>query len=369
MTKLEDPATSPDPATSAAAAHGSGPVDRGSEPTGSEHLADAPELSGSGASTFGSGRRSRHVGRLVVVVVIAALMAMLVADVLIGRLAFTTRQDHWAGIYNDPTVKRPDRGAPTMVLQVEDLGVNLVVAEGSSADVLRGGPGLMTGSPLPGDPGNAVILGRSSRFGAPFGFLNDVAKGAVIVVRQQAGGVARFEVEKVRIVDPDQFEKVVGKGVSIDGASEDTPSTLTLVSSVGGPLDSRRRVVTAKLTGRSAAGAVPTADGGATKAGADMAASTTTTVAGAAGGGAVATQKKPPTRDPGKRPDTFDVRSPATVLLLVGGLVIAALGVAAVPELRRRHPTSTVVMVAAPAIALGAVMVLFSLDAVLPVTY
>mgnify|MGYP000691632448 CR=1 FL=1 len=61
--------------------------------------------------------------------------------------------------------------------------------------------------------------------------------------------------------------------------------------------------------------------------------------------------------------------STATVLLLVGGLVIAALGVTAVPELRRRHPTSTVVMVAAPAIALGAVMVLFSLDAVLPVTY
>ncbi len=343
-----------------------------------------PEVSGSDADVpsnpvggnAGGGRRGgarggRHVGRLVVVLVLAGLMAMVVADVLIGRLAFNTRQDHWAGIYNDPTVQRPDRGAPTMVLQVEDLGVNLVVAEGSSADILRGGPGLMSGSPLPGDPGNAVIMGRSNRFGAPFANLANVAKGAVIVVRQQAGEVARFEVDKVSVVDPEQFKKVVGTGVSIDGASEDTPATLTLVSSAGGPLDSRRRVVTAKLTGRSAAGAVAAtgvAASPAEKAGATTS-STTVVATDGADGGATSTQKAPPRRDPGKRPDSFDVRSPATVLLLLGGAVIAALGVAAIPELRRRHPTSTVVMVAVPAVALGVVMVLFSLDAVLPVTY
>lgn len=356
MTLLEDPVlSSADSSPGAPGAPGA--------PETPETLVapDAPGVPGSGRP----GRGGRHVGRLVVVVIVAAVLGLILADVLIGRVAFTTRQDHWAGTYNDPTVKRPDRGAPTMVLQVPDLNVNLVVAEGSSADILRGGPGLVSGSPMPGDPGNAVILGRSTRFGAPFQFLANVGKGEVIVVRRQAGEVSRFEVDKVKVV-AGQFDTVVGKGVSIDGAGPGTPATLTLVSSVGGPVDSRRRVVTAKLTGQSAAGVVVKAEGS-KSAGTDDTAS----VDGATGtaDAAKSTQKAPPKRDPGKRPDGFDVRSPATVLLLLGGLIVAALGIAAIPELRRRHPTSTVVMVAAPAIALGAVMVLFSLDAVLPVTY
>lgn len=338
---------------------------------------------------------------MVAVLLVAVLLGLFVADQLVGRLAFATRQDHLSGAYNDPTVARPDRGAPELVMQVEELDVNLVVADGSSADILRGGPGLMTGSPLPGEPGNAVILGRSSRFDAPFGFVENLSEGAVIIIRQRAGQVAKFEVEDVKVVDADEFEDVVGEGVPIEGAPDDEPATLTLVTSAGGPLDTRRRVVTAKLAGLSAEAVASTGevggDGTAAAASGDDAAadpeSTTTvppaddaegaTAEGEApatdasdGGGdpsgdaAVDTAEQDvPVRDPGTRPDGFDVRGPGTVLMLLGGLVIVGLGIAAVPELRRRHPTSTVVVVAAPAIALGVVLVLFSVDAVLPVTY
>ncbi len=305
------------------------------------------------------------MGRLVAVLVVATLVALVVMDILVGRLAFTTRQDHWAGAYNDPTVERPDRGAPSMVLQVEDLDVSVVVAEGSSADILRGGPGLMSGSPLPGEPGNAVILGRSNRFGGPFAFLSDVGEKTVITVRERAGQVARFEVTDVDVVDGDDIDDVIGEKKPAD----DAPSTLTLVTSEGGPLDSRRKVVRAELTGRSggAVVAAPSAEDG------DAAASTTTTVADAAAeadeAGADAATVEEVDRDPGTWPSSFDVRAPATIIMLLAGLAVTALGVAAVPELRRRHPTSTVVVVAAPAIALGLVLVLFSIDAVLPVTY
>lgn len=319
-------------------------------------------------------RRRRHVGRLVAVLVVATVLGLLVADVLIGRLAFTTRQEHWASAFNDPTVARPDRGAPSLVLQVEDLDVNVVVAEGSAADIVRGGPGLVGGSPLPGEPGNAVIVGRSSRFGAPFSFVEDLSKGATVVVRQKAGQVARFEVTEVEVVDESRFEAIVGDGVPVEGADEDVPATLTLVTSAGGPLDSRRRVARAELTGLSPAGAVAVAETSE-----DATGSTTTTapegdIAEVAASGEAdeeieVAEDTTVERDPGRRPGGFDVRSPSVVLTLVGGLLVVALAAAAIPELRRRHSTATVVVVAAPAVALGLVLMLMSLDAILPVTY
>ena len=74
-------------------------------------------------------------------------------------------------------------------------------------------------------------------------------------------------------------------------------------------------------------------------------------------------------RDPGEVPESFDVRAPMAGATFLAGLVVLALGAVAISELRRRHPTATVVVVAGPAIALGLTLVLFNLDAFLPVSY
>ncbi len=309
-----------------------------------------------------SGRRgSRVPGRLVVVAVVVSVILLIVLDILVGRLAFTTRQDHWADLYNDPTLELPERGGPVAVLQVEEAEVNLVVAEGADGDILRGGPGLMSGSPLPGEGGNTVILGRSSRFGGYFGVVKDLPEGTTIILRLRGGAVARYEVDSVTTV----------KGNDLEVLQPTDEDRLTLITSAGGPFDSRRTVVTAELTGLGGAGATaPATDpDGAASAGDTAASATTTTITTPTTGPDAAAAEEPPDRDPGEVPDSFDVRPPAAPLMLLAGLLIVGLGAVAVAELRRRHPTSTVVVVAGPAIALGVVLVLFNLDALLPVTF
>jgi LPXTG-site transpeptidase (sortase) family protein len=290
--------------------------------------------SSDGATPPASPRRGVRIGRLVVAVGLAAVVLLVVADVLVGRLAFTTRQDHRAGIYNDPTIEQPDRGGPVMVLQIDEAGINLVVAEGSDGDVLRGGPGLVEGSPLPGEGGNVVVMGRSTRFGGPFDFVKQLVEDTEIVVRLRAGQVARYEVVDTRTV----------KGDDLSVLEQTDEEQLTLVTSAGGPFDSRRRVAVAELTGLS---------GGAAPAIAENATATD----GAA------------ERDPGNTPQVFDVRAPLAGAMLLAGILVVALGAVAIGDLRRRHPTATVVVVAGPAIALGLVLVLFHLDAFLPVSY
>jgi LPXTG-site transpeptidase (sortase) family protein len=304
------------------------------------------------------------VGRLVVAVGLAAVVLLVVADVLVGRLAFTTRQDHRAGIYNDPTIEQPERGGPVMVLQIDEAGVNLVVAEGADGDILRGGPGLVEGSPLPGEGGNVVVMGRSTRFGGPFDFVKQLVEKTEIVVRLRAGQVARYEVVDTRTV----------KGDDLSVLEQTDEERLTLVTSAGGPFDSRRRVAVAELTGLSGSTAPPGAaaatqdtatEGAATEgASSEEAGSEAGVIAqdAAAADGAAE-------RDPGDTPEAFDVRAPLAGAMFLAGILVVVLGMVAVGDLRRRHPTATVVVVAGPAIALGLVLVLFNLDAFLPVSY
>lgn len=288
-------------------------------------------------------RRGLKVGRLVVAVGLAAVVALVVLDVLVGRLAFTTRQDHRAGVYNDPTIEQPERGGPVMVLQIEEAGINLVVAEGSDGDILRGGPGLVEGSPLPGEGGNVVVMGRSTRFGGPFDFVKELVDATEIVVRLRAGQVARYEVVDTRTV----------KGDDLSALEQTDEERLTLVTSAGGPFDSRRRVAVAELTGLSGMGTAAPA------AGED----------GADASGVPPAGEDAPDRDPGSPPESYDVRTPLAAVMFVAGILVVALGIVAIGDLRRRHPTATVVAVAGPAIALGVMLVLFNLDAFLPVSY
>jgi LPXTG-site transpeptidase (sortase) family protein len=314
------------------------------------------------------------VGRLVVAVGLAAVVLLVVLDVLVGRLAFTTRQDHRAGIYNDPTIEQPERGGPVMVLQIDEAEINLVVAEGADGDVLRGGPGLVEGSPLPGEGGNVVVMGRSTRFGGPFDFVKQLVEKTEIVVRLRAGQVARYEVVDTRTV----------KGDDLSVLEQTDEERLTLITSAGGPFDSRRRVAVAELTGLSGGTAPPGAAAATEDAATEGAAtegtpseevdSPATDVAedatasdGAGSGGAAADGAAE--RDPGDTPEAFDVRAPLAGAMFLAGILVVVLGMVAVGDLRRRHPTATVVVVAGPAIALGLVLVLFNLDAFLPVSY
>ena len=73
-------------------------------------------------------------------------------------------------------------GTPVALLEIPRLGVAQVVVEGTSSGVLMAGPGHRRDTPLPGQAGASVLLGRSGLFGGPFSVLGDLRRGDEIVV-------------------------------------------------------------------------------------------------------------------------------------------------------------------------------------------
>lgn len=92
-------------------------------------------------------------------------------------------------------------GEPLGHLRIPSIGVEEVVFEGVGRDTLRNGPGHMPWTPLPGQPGNAVISGHRTTYGAPFFDLDRLVPGDSIEV-ETAIGVHRYEVRETLIVEP-----------------------------------------------------------------------------------------------------------------------------------------------------------------------
>lgn len=143
-----------------------------------------------------------------------------------------------AATYNLTQGVIPAQGRPVAVLEVPALQLFDAVVQGSDAQDLRSGPGHMPGTPLPGQPGNAVIAGRRATYGAPFGGLASLRTGEMIRV-VDGYGVFRYRVSRVETVTAAQRDVV-------------TPTTgnhLTLVTANSDLLPSGRLAVVARLVG------------------------------------------------------------------------------------------------------------------------
>ena len=89
-------------------------------------------------------------------------------------------------------------GSPVALLEAPTGGLhNVVVAEGSSGRDLRAGPGHFPGTPLPGQPGAVLLLGRSVSFGGPFGKITSMRPGDGITATT-GQGTFKYVVEDVR---------------------------------------------------------------------------------------------------------------------------------------------------------------------------
>ncbi len=73
-------------------------------------------------------------------------------------------------------------GTPVALLRIPAIGLSEVVSEGTTADVLRSGPGHRRDSVMPGQDGTSVILGRQTTYGGPFGSLKQLVPGDTITV-------------------------------------------------------------------------------------------------------------------------------------------------------------------------------------------
>lgn len=92
---------------------------------------------------------------------------------------------------------------PVARLSVPAHRVDLIVLEGGSGRTLAFGPGHVTGTPLPGRRGNAVIGGHRDTH---FRFLKDVEKGERITIESVDGAEAEYVVTGARVVDHREVE-------------------------------------------------------------------------------------------------------------------------------------------------------------------
>jgi len=88
-------------------------------------------------------------------------------------------------------------GTPVAFLEIPSIGVDEIVGEGTSAGTLFDGPGHRRDSPLPGQIGTSVILGRRAAYGGPFSDVSTLKPGTAIKVTT-GQGVFEFTVTGVR---------------------------------------------------------------------------------------------------------------------------------------------------------------------------
>ncbi len=148
-----------------------------------------------------------------------------------------------AKTFNLAEGKLPPEGSPVAVLEIPALHLFDAVVQGSDAQDLRTGPGHMPTTAMPGQPGNAVILGRRATYGAPFGAIGTLKKGQVIKVID-GFGTYRYRVSKV----------VYAEGGRHDVITETATNRLTLVTASSGIFPKGRLAVIAPLVGKPLAG-------------------------------------------------------------------------------------------------------------------
>lgn len=98
----------------------------------------------------------------------------------------------------------PPRGQPFAIIRIptiDRLVDGWAVVEGVTRANLKNGAGHMPTTPLPGQPGNSVISGHRTTWGAPFHELDTLEPGDEIHV-ETAAGVHIYVVRSLEIVDP-----------------------------------------------------------------------------------------------------------------------------------------------------------------------
>lgn len=106
-----------------------------------------------------------------------------------------------ATLYVEQKPERGDSFAVIRIPKLERLAEGWAIVEGVSRRDLRSGAGHMPHTPLPGQPGNAVISGHRTTYGAPFHELDELVPGDIIEV-ETAIGIHTYRVDQLVIVGP-----------------------------------------------------------------------------------------------------------------------------------------------------------------------
>jgi sortase A len=185
-------------------------------------------------STVSSRRDPRALARAVLFAAPTVLAVLAVWSLLFGLL-LSGMEQHVAQsrLYDEfrlqlasetaPLAEPVQAGSPVAMINAPSIGIHdLIVVEGTTSRLLMSGPGHLSDTPLPGQAGTSVMLGRSVTFGAPFGRVTQMTMGDVVTVTT-GEGVFRYRVEDVR-----------RPGSPLPPTLRAGGSRLTLVTSAGG---------------------------------------------------------------------------------------------------------------------------------------
>lgn len=130
-----------------------------------------------------------------------------------------------------PTGGKIDPGTPVALLEIPGLQLSQVVVEGTAGSQLAEGPGHRRTSPLPGQPGTSVLLGRAQTFGAPFKEIGKLQPGDEVTATTGQGKFT-YRVDSVRR-EGDPIPPALARG----------GSRMVLVSAEGGDLTGPERTL------------------------------------------------------------------------------------------------------------------------------
>lgn len=94
-----------------------------------------------------------------------------------------------------------EEGSTLGSIAIPAIEVDEVMFEGVTRDTLNMGPGHMPWTPVPGQPGNAVVSGHRTTHGRPFYDVDQLEEGDRIEV-ETALGLHVFEVRQIFVVEP-----------------------------------------------------------------------------------------------------------------------------------------------------------------------
>src|SRR5660398_252859 len=103
-------------------------------------------------------------------------------------------------------------GAALGRLEIPEIGLDVIMVEGTTTGALRRGPGHWSETPMPGLGGNFVISGHRTTYGGPFLRLDRLNQGDVIRVALPYV-LLEYRVTRKLIVSPDEVNVVAQRGV------------------------------------------------------------------------------------------------------------------------------------------------------------
>lgn len=146
----------------------------------------------------------------IIVVVMSAALGLLAVWFILFAFVLTALQEHSAQtrLYEKfrlqlaqetAALAEPIKvGTPVAMITAEPAGIhNVVIIEGTTSRVLEAGPGHLSDTPLPGQIGDSVLLGRSVTYGAPFGAISSMKRGQLLTVTTGQGAFL-YKIEDVR---------------------------------------------------------------------------------------------------------------------------------------------------------------------------